>query len=138
MVPSRYVVLDRLPLTPNGKLDRRALLAPAIEVPGARCLSHTPETKIVRPRNATEHLVARMMRDCLECDDFGIFESFFDLGGHSLAALRLITRLREETGLDLPLRMLFERRTVAAISEALDAMRWARETVGTERNEVIL
>ena len=138
MVPSRYVVLDRLPLTPNGKLDRRALLAPAIEVPGARCLSHTPEAKIVRPRNATEHLVARIMRDCLECDDFGIFESFFDLGGHSLAALRLITRLREETGLDLPLRMLFERRTVAAISEALDAMRWARETVGAERNEVIL
>ena len=126
MVPSAYVVLDRLPLTPNGKLDRHALHAPTIAVSGARCLPHAPNARVVQPRNATEQLVARVMRDCLERDDFGVFESFFDLGGHSLAALRLMARLREETGLDLPLRMLFERRTVAAISEALDAMRWAR------------
>ena len=55
-----------------------------------------------------------------------------------MAALRLMARLREETGLELPLRILFERRTVAAISEALDAMRWARKAVGTERNEIML
>jgi acyl-coenzyme A synthetase/AMP-(fatty) acid ligase/acyl carrier protein len=127
MVPSEFVVLDRLPVTHNGKLDRAALAARAIAVSGARHLPHTPQGEIVRPRNATEQLVARIMRDCLECDDLGVFESFFDLGGHSLAALRLMTRLREETGLDLPLRILLERRTVAAISEALDALRWAKE-----------
>ena len=136
MVPSTFVVLDRLPLTPNGKLDRRALLAPAIASIGGAVFAARAEARVVQPRNATEQLVARVMRDCLERDDFGVFESFFDLGGHSLAALRLMARLREETGLDLPLRMLFERRTVAAISEALDALRWARRTVSTEREEV--
>jgi acyl carrier protein len=92
----------------------------------------------VPPRNPTEQLVARIMRDCLERDDFGVLESFFDLGGHSLAAVRLITRLREETGLDLPLRILFERRSVAAISEALDALTWAKGTVSAEREEIEL
>ena len=136
MIPSVFVELERLPLTSNGKVDRRALPAPEIAVSGARRLPHEPQGEIVLPRNATEELVARIMRDCLKRDDFGVLESFFDLGGHSLAAIRLMTRLREETGLDLPIRILFERRTVAAISEALDALRWA--TVSTERDEVEL
>ena len=92
----------------------------------------------MQPRNATEQLSGAVMRDCLERDDFGVLESFFDLGGHSLAALRLMARLREETGTGVAAKDLFERRTVAAISEALDAMRWARKAVGTERNEIIL
>ena len=138
MIPSTFVELDRLPLTSNGKLDRRALLAPEIEISGARRLPHTPQREVVPPRNPTEQLVARVMRDCLERDDFGVLESFFDLGGHSLAGIRLMARLREETGLDLPLRILFERRTVAAISEALDALRWAKETVSAESEEIVL
>ena len=71
------------------------------------------------------------MRDCLKRDDFGIFDSFFELGGHSLTAVRLMTRLRQTTGHDLPLRLLFERRTVAALAEAIEALRWnAEQAVG--------
>jgi len=138
MLPSIFVELEQLPLTSNGKLDRRALPAPGITVSGARTLPHTAQGEIVPPRTATEQLVARIMHDCLERDDFGIFDSFFDVGGHSLAAIRLMTRLRAETGLDLPLGFLFERRSIAAISEALDALHWASGPLSTEGEEVEL
>ena len=70
-------------------------------------------------------ICARIMGEGLKRNDFGVFDDFFDLGGHSFVAARMMVRLRTETGLDLPLRMLFERPSVAALSEAVDALRWS-------------
>ncbi|HVH67069.1 MAG TPA: amino acid adenylation domain-containing protein [Gemmatimonadales bacterium] len=118
MVPAHFVRLDALPLTENGKLDRKALPEPSAEDGGRRASA-------VAPRTDTEEMVMGVFRDVLQRADFGVFDSFFDLGGHSLTAARLMTQLRAASGLDLPLRNLFERPTVAALAEAVDAVSWS-------------
>jgi amino acid adenylation domain-containing protein len=117
MVPAHFVMLAALPRTPNGKLDRRALPAPS---DGAA----TPRGGAVVPRTPTEAMVMDVFRDVLQRTDFGVLDNFFDLGGHSLMAARIMLRLRVASGRDLPLRVLFERQTAAGLAEAIDAMAW--------------
>ena len=117
MVPADFVRLDSMPRTANGKLDRKALPAPSVgaaPLPGA-----------VAPRTPTEEMVMGIFRGVLGRADFGVLDSFFDLGGHSLMAARLVAQLRGAAGVDLPLRNLFERPSVASLSEAVDAMSWS-------------
>ena len=119
MVPSHFVVLERLPLSPNGKIARRALPAPDFGATAG--LDETP------PRDATEESVAAVWRDVLGLASVGVHANFFEVGGHSLRATQLVSRLRESFGLELPLRMVFEAPTVAAQARAIEALRWARE-----------
>ncbi|MBU6399476.1 MAG: amino acid adenylation domain-containing protein, partial [Verrucomicrobia bacterium] len=117
MVPARFVILKALPRTQNGKLDRRGLPAPGrAEV--------SPGRVLVTPRTPTERLVLDLFRGVLGRDDLGVRESFFDLGGHSLMAARLMFRLRAATGVDLPMRLLFECPTAAALAEAVERLTW--------------
>ena len=118
MVPSEFVRLDALPRSPNGKLDRKAL-------PKPRGGAGAPRVDQAAPRSPTEELVMGVFRLVLERADFGVGDSFFDLGGHSLMAARLMSQLRAASGVDLPLRVLFERPTVAALAQAVDALVWA-------------
>ncbi len=118
MVPTRFAMLQALPRTQNGKLDRKALPPPD---DGATA----PSGGVVAPRTPTEAMVMSAFRAVLEPTTFSVFDNFFDLGGHSLMAARLMAKLRTATGLDLPLRTLFERPTVAALAEAIDALAWA-------------
>jgi len=69
-------------------------------------------------------MVLGVFRGVLHRTDFGVFDNFFDLGGHSLMAARLMLQLRAASGRDLPLRVLFERPTVSALAEAIDALAW--------------
>ncbi|HEV2734215.1 MAG TPA: condensation domain-containing protein, partial [Longimicrobiaceae bacterium] len=114
MVPSAVVVLEALPLTPNGKTDRRALPDPEAEA-GA-------EAGDGAPRTATEAALARTFAEVLGIERVGVHAGFFDLGGHSLLATRAVSRIREATGADVPLRALFEAPTVAALAERVDAL----------------
>ncbi len=121
MVPGYFVILEALPLTPNGKLDRKALPTPSADALAPRegsCASRTP----------TEEIVMGVFRKVLGRADFGVFDNFFDLGGHSPMAARLVSQLRGASGLDVPLRNLFERPTVAALAEGIDALAWAAGT----------
>jgi amino acid adenylation domain-containing protein len=90
MVPRHLVALSQLPLSPNGKLDRDALPQTVGEV--------STTATFVEPRTDAERLVARQAGRLLGVDQVGMGDNFFDLGGHSVLAMQLITRLRDETG----------------------------------------
>ena len=115
MQPAAFVALERLPLTPAGKLDRRALPAEAGESPG--------RPTFAAPRTADERALAAIWADVLEYDPVSVHDDFFDLGGESLRAARVASRLRDELGVDLPLRFLFAFPTVAELAPLLDVAR---------------
>ena len=112
MVPSDFVTLDSLPLTPVGKIDRTLLAAFAGPAPAA------PKAQ-AKPRTPTERLVADIWSKYLDLPEIGIDENFFDLGGHSLSAASVFAELRERCDVALPLALLFERPTVAALAQAI-------------------
>ena len=117
MMPTAIMSLPVLPLLPNGKIDRRALPAPQ----GAGA----PADAFVAPRNATETHLATLWREILHVERVGIHDPFFTLGGNSLIATRLTSRLRAAFDLDLPLRTLFERPTIAALAAHIEALQMA-------------
>ncbi|HKY31335.1 MAG TPA: amino acid adenylation domain-containing protein, partial [Candidatus Polarisedimenticolia bacterium] len=108
MVPSAVVVMDRLPLTANGKIDRRALASLAAPPPAARAR--------VLPRTPMEEALAAVWREVLGLEEVGVTDGFFDLGGHSLMATRIIARLRSALGVEVPLRLLFESPTIEGLA----------------------
>ncbi len=117
-VPSSITVLDSLPTTPSGKVDRRALPDPAMSV------EHTAR---VRPRTATEEIVAGIWSEVLGLSEVGVDEDFFDLGGHSLNAAAALVKINGLTGMSLPLTLFFEGATVEHIARLIDKGVDARE-----------
>jgi acyl carrier protein len=113
MVPSAFVWLEALPLTTSGKVDRRALPVPAWDQ------IEQPET-FVAPRSAIEQELAQMWAEVLAVERVGVYDNFFALGGHSLIATQLISRLRANFQVDLPLRRLFEAPTVAGLANLIE------------------
>ena len=109
MVPSAYVFLESFPLTSNGKLDRKALPAPAAGFPESTD-GYAP------PRTLVEEMIAGIWADVLKLERLGMHDNFFDLGGHSLKATQVVSRMREVFRRDLPLRTLFEAPTVAELA----------------------
>jgi acyl carrier protein len=100
MVPSAFVLLGALPLTPNGKVDRRALPAPDTSQ-----LARLAE--FVAPETPLEKRLAEIWTEVLGIEQIGIYDDFFDLGGHSLIATQLIYRINKVFGVNLSVRKLF-------------------------------
>ena len=112
MVPSVLMVLEEMPLTPSGKVDRRRLPKPSVD-------REALGTEYVAPRNETEEKLAAIVGELLEIEKVGVYDNFFDLGGHSLLATRFLSRIREEFGVEVPLRSLFERPTISGLAEVI-------------------
>ena len=109
MIPSAYVPLEAMPLTPNGKIDRRALPAPGIS------LAEDP----VAPRNFLEMKLAKIWEHVLSIHPVGVGDNFFDIGGHSLLAVRLLSQIQQEFGQNLPLSIFFQGPTVEHLANIL-------------------
>ncbi len=109
MAPAAYVALESFPLTPSGKIDYRALPIPEV----------TAAEEHVAPRTAEERVVADVWQKILSSPRIGVHENFFDIGGHSLLAIRVALDLRARLGIDVPVRGLFDHRTVATLATAL-------------------
>lgn len=116
MHPSHYVFVDAFPLTPNAKVDRKALPPPGGQVDAS-------QSAAVEPHTDTERQLVALWCEVLNVDRVSVTEDFFALGGHSLIAMKIITRLREQFSVDVPLKMLFEAPTVAGMAALLDGMR---------------
>jgi amino acid adenylation domain-containing protein len=115
MLPSAFVMLDQLPLTPHGKVDRRALAA----LEGARS---ELEAAYIAPRTPIEELLAELWAKVLGLERVGIHDNFFALGGHSLLATQMLARLNEACKVELPLRSLFEKPTIAELAREIEEL----------------
>jgi amino acid adenylation domain-containing protein len=109
MVPGRFIFLDALPVSPNGKIDRKAL-----PVPGR--LRPELDTPLVGGRTPLEKDLAQIWSEVLELDQIGIHDNFLDLGGDSLAATRIVSRVIATFQTEIPLRSLFQSPTVAEMA----------------------
>jgi len=114
MVPGAWVRLDHLPLTPSGKLDRRALPAPDMSRPQMK-------QPFVPPQTQTEQVLAEIWSEILKVTPVGIHDDFFALGGDSLLATRLIFKTRSVLNLEIPVRTIFDVRTISRLAEHIEA-----------------
>lgn len=111
MVPGVFMQLDAMPLTPNGKIDRNALPKPDYEAQMAHAYQG--------PRNELEEQLCSIWASVLKIEKVGVDDSFFDLGGHSLLATQVISAVREQFKVEVPLRELFEEPTVENLARAI-------------------
>ena len=128
MVPAAVVVLDALPLTPSGKLDTRALPAP----------EYTDADRYRAPSNAVEEILAGIFAQVLKLERIGVDDSFFDLGGDSLSAMRVIAAINTVLDAGVSVRAMFEAPTVARLAPRIDGGAGRRKPlVAMERPAVV-
>ena len=134
MVPAVFARMARLPLNANGKVDRQALAALRLE-------SAPPTVASAAPRTATEKTLAALWAELLGVESVSLDDDVFDLGAHSLMAMKALTRIRDAFEVDLALRNLFEHPTVgglAGLIEGLTSLARAPGGAGGDREEIVL
>jgi non-ribosomal peptide synthetase component E (peptide arylation enzyme)/acyl carrier protein len=113
MLPSAVVYMDALPLTPNRKVDRKALPDPGLVRPELAASFVPPQTEL-------EELLADIWIDLLRVDRVGRLDNYFKLGGHSLSAVQLAFRIREQLGIEVPMRAFFNSPTLKGLAATLE------------------
>ncbi|WP_213506768.1 non-ribosomal peptide synthetase [Paenibacillus faecis] len=118
MIPAHWVFLDSLPLTPNGKVNRQALPEPVEHA------TYSGES-FIAPRTETERKLAEIWSSVLDLPAVGASDHFFELGGHSLSALKLVTEVKKQFQIQLPLAEVFEAPVLADMAVRLGGTRQA-------------
>ena len=134
MVPAVFARMERLPLSANGKVDRQALAALRFE-------SAPPPVASAAPRTPTEKTLAALWAELLGVESVGLDDDVFDLGAHSLMAMKALTRIRDAFEVDLALRNLFEHPTLGALAGLIEGLTSLARTPGRasgEREEIAL
>ncbi len=116
MLPSAFVVLTSLPRLPNGKINRAALPHPD----GQELLR---DSERVAPRNALETRLSAIWQGLLRVDDIGVYDNFFDLGGHSLLIVQMVNTIQQEYAIEVPLRSFWEEPTIAHLAVVIEQER---------------
>ena len=129
MIPSAFVLLDAMPLTPNGKIDRGALPDPGKSRPQL-------DIPYTAPQTAIEKELTKIWAEVLSLNQVGIHDNFFDLGGHSLAASRVISQVIKNFQSELPLQSLFQSPTIAEMAAVI--MEHQGKRLGEEELERVL
>ncbi|BFM51422.1 amino acid adenylation domain-containing protein [Marinomonas sp. THO17] len=109
MIPSHFITIDEMPLTPNGKINRKALPQP----------SWQSANHYQAPRNHTEKMLANLWAETLGLTLVGIHDNFFEIGGDSISATRILHKLEHNLGMEIPLGVLFKAATIAELAEHL-------------------
>ena len=109
MVPSEFVLLNALPLTVNGKIDRKALPTPDF-------LSAAIRPDFIPPRTPVECVLGRIWSRALNLHEVGVHDNFFNLGGHSLVATQVVSQIRRELRVELPLQTIFAKPTIESLA----------------------
>ena len=130
MLPGVWVRMEALPLTPSGKIDRRALPAPDMSRPQMK-------EPFAPAGTETEQALAEIWSEILKINPIGIHDDFFTLGGDSLLATRLIFKTRSVLHVEIPVRTIFETRTISRLAEFIEAARHA-EADNAERIALLL
>ncbi len=114
MIPARFMQIDRMPLTPNGKIDRKKLPAPGVK-------TGEPGKTFVPPQDKIQHKLTQIWSEILdiEREKIGIDDNFFDLGGHSLRATVLVSRIHRELNVKLQLLEIFKTQTIRKLSGSI-------------------
>jgi amino acid adenylation domain-containing protein len=111
MVPHDFNIVEKLPTTLSGKIDRKALL----NYKSNKIIEYT------EPRSETEKIVETIWKESLNREKIDIFSNFFEIGGHSLIAVRVMNKIEKQTGKKLPLSALFEHSTIEQLAKLIDA-----------------
>ncbi len=109
MIPSLFIKLEAMPLTPNGKIDRSALLRYSER-------ESEPVTDYVPPRSSEEKKIAQIWREVLRVEHVGLYDNFFDLGGHSLLMVQVHSKLREAFDREIPMIEMFKYTTISTLA----------------------
>ncbi|MFN6567974.1 non-ribosomal peptide synthase/polyketide synthase [Dendronalium sp. ChiSLP03b] len=138
MVPSAFVSLEFLPITPNGKVDRKALPVPDADNTGLA-------VSFVPPRTLVEKVLANIWANALHLKQVGVLDNFFDLGGHSLTTIQVMSQINETFQIKLPLRHLFTAPTIAELAQTIESTSRTDSTASANeitplnlQNEVVL
>ena len=113
MVPSDYLIVDAFPLLPSGKIDRKTLAITTAARP-------IGDRGYVAPETPTQEHLAAIWRTLLKVEGIGITDNFFELGGHSLMVMQVVSRVRRELEVEIPIRMMFEDPTIKGLAKEVE------------------
>ncbi len=113
LIPSRFLQLEEMPLTGNGKIDRAVLLKSTLQ-------ESSEPTEYLAPQNEIEEVLAEIWQEVLQTERIGIRDNFLDIGGTSLAAIRITARIKDAIELELPVNTLFEHPSIEALAQVIE------------------
>ena len=120
MTPSAFILLEKLPRTLTGKIDRRSL-------PTLQQVQLERKERAAEPRTPLEAQLVQLWGELLKTPTVGVYDDFFAIGGHSLLAAQILTRIQQEFKVQISLRQLFEAPTVAGLANQIEALLWATQ-----------
>lgn len=126
MIPTQYIYLDKLPLTPNGKLDRKSLQEMKVKT-----ISNSEG--YIAPSNEIEKELVTIWKDILGLDKIGIEDNFFDLGGHSLKAVKIISEIQKKFNIKIEIISLFQKPHISELAALIANYSWQTEIVNEEK-----